>query len=99
MVVEPVTVHHSVSRSACQVLHCVLLGRAECFGDGTHGHGALPLTGSRVRKWFPVGWKEGGVAHSTVWQEGAHESWLMSEVHLHAGVVGEIAREKLLLYG
>lgn len=32
MVVEPVTVHHSVSRSACQVLHCVLLGRAECFG-------------------------------------------------------------------
>lgn len=39
------------------------------------------------------------MAHSTVWQEGAHESWLMSEVHLHAGVVGEIAREKLLLYG
>lgn len=39
------------------------------------------------------------MAHSTAWQEGAHESWLMSEVHLRAGVVGEIAREKLLLYG
>lgn len=91
--------YHSVSHSACHILHCVLLGTAEHFGNGTHGHSAPPLTGGSVRKWFPVRCKEGRVAHSTVWQEGAHRSWLMSEAHLHLWMVGKIAREKLLLCG